>query len=125
MSPEELAEAQRKAGLAMMIIAMFPAFLVVLAYMMDDNSLHKMKVYSAAWAAALVITGGLILKGYSAAVWLAMVVTGGAGAAMVFMGLNKSKMQGVLIGAALLLTAVPWFARLAINIRRANATKDP
>lgn len=30
-------------------------------------------------------------------------------------------MQGVVLGAALLLTAAPWFARLALNIRRSRA----
>ena len=120
MTAEELAATQRKAGLAMIIVAALPAFLVLLALSMDDKSLQPMKLWGAVGAVALAATGGLILKGVSAGAWVAAALSGAAGAGMVFAGLREGKVAGMILGAALLLSACPWFFRLALQMRRAR-----
>ena len=120
MTSEQLAATQRKAGLAMIIVAALPAFLVLLAFSMDDKSLQPMKVWGAIGAAALAATGGLILKGVSAGVWVAAALSGAAGAGMLIAGLREGSLQGMILGGALLATACPWFVRLALQMRRAR-----
>ena len=117
---QELAQVTRKAGLAVLTVALLPA--VIIALLLHSGVNQPAPLYSGLGASLLGAGLGIgILLGKWQAVYATMALVIVSGCGIVYAAMQAGELRGGLIGAVLLTTTTPWLFRLGGSMRRVAA----